>query len=214
MRRLELKAVLAVLAALLLALFVFFFIVRQVAFSEGFYNLEFARLGISSRTNADERAAQLRTYLAGNESVVLANYTERELLHLADVRALFGLLDQSLLLLGIVLVAALAALLYFARSGLLTALQLAGAVDLAIAVAGIAAIINFERAFISAHYVIFNNPYWQLPESAMLIQLFPMQFFRDAFAVILMATAALGLLMIGTAFVARKVLKSREARAS
>lgn len=120
-------------------------------------------------------------------------FTEREILHMADVRNLFasGLLLRNsaivlLLLLGIYLYRANRALLAQALVGGCLLFFVLGAVT------GLLLAVRFDEMFVLFHEVFFGNDLWLLdPQESILINMVPQPFFVAASKRILLTAAIL-----------------------
>jgi hypothetical protein len=134
---------------------------------------------------AEGRADALRETLAYYRGgPAPAGFTEAELSHLADVRALF-LLSYILAPLSILLLAALLAL------GNAKAILKWGGL-LAVLLPLMAALIPFKALFAAFHRVLFEPGTWTFPLDSRLLQLFPEGFFRALGAAIGAFGALLG----------------------
>lgn len=145
----------------------------------------------------EESLKDFRAVVNGQERLF---YSQRELLHMKDVRNLFlgGLLVRKICLgIGLLLLTALIlthrnfmkTLLYSIIGTFLTALGIAGILTLVI-------ISDFNRAFVIFHQIFFSNDLWILdPETDWIIRLLPEGFFMDMAAVIA-TTAAISLSVI------------------
>ena len=132
--------------------------------------------------NSDDQAIQIVVELEGEE---VALFSEREIVHLKDVKGLIQL-DYKVLWgsLGYIVAFTVGLALWrkrsFRRDLSLVALW-GGVFTVALMLAlGIAMLVGFERVFLGFHLVSFANDYWMLPSDAYLLNLFPEGFFRDA----------------------------------
>src|SRR3989344_6263207 len=75
----------------------------------------------------------------------------------------------------------------------------------------LSALLNFDWFFLQFHFLAFDNDFWQLPESANLIKLFPQQFFVNFANRIAIQTLAIsaGLFLASSYF-----LKSHDPRSN
>ena len=123
-------------------------------------------------------------------------FTEREVLHMIDVKRLLNrTYDAGWAAIGF-LIAFLAGVWYWrrphARDALASAAFYAGAgVVLAIAALTLVAISGFDSAFRQFHLLFFTNDLWQLSSRDRLIQMFPQGFFFETTMLIGGATIAL-----------------------
>lgn len=129
----------------------------------------------------DAMAGELADFLKGDSPALSpALFTEREMLHMADVRALFegaGALAAFCAAAGVALLAAA----FFTGglrplgNGLLIGM---GAFAVGVVCVGIWAAVDFEGWFIAMHELVFSNDLWLLdPAESMLIQMLPLSFF-------------------------------------
>ena len=172
------------------------------------YNAE-ARTGLP-RAELDRGAAELRAYFRSNDELVDITVTntagaaepflsEREILHLRDVKQLFDRsYDAGWGSLGAIVAIILGTVAWRGRAAgraLAAAGRLAGAAVLGvIVVLGIIAVSGFDEAFRQFHLVFFTNDLWQLSSRDRLIQMFPQDFFFESALLI-------GAAIVGTAVV-------------
>lgn len=147
--------------------------------------MEFAKLGVyenfSSPQTVNYEAKQLINYYCCEGQLSKTFYTQKEQLHLADVRNLIKLVNVYLY----ILIWALATCIIYvwhkkkyqfsARNINLAALITIGSILTLWALSKL----NFDSMFINFHKFTFDNNYWLLPKESNLIKLFPPQFFAD-----------------------------------
>lgn len=174
---------------------------RIVIYSGWLYNYGFEKYGIAKVTDIDEpqllRAAQeIKDYFSKGRPLLTTRvtirgverplYNERELLHMADVKALIlGMLLLQKLNIAIVLGVCGGALLLLKDRGLAFAAKglFWGAVATVavIALGGIGSLLDFRSLFIFFHHLSFSNDLWLLdPRTDYLLMMFPEGFFLDA----------------------------------
>ena len=168
------------------------------------YNVE-TRTGLD-RPELDRAAAELRSYFQSDAArpdiiVTTANgttkplFSEREILHLVDVKRLFGrTYDAGWAAIGFI-VAFLFGVWYWKRGHVRDSLAQAGfyaggAVLTGIIALSIIAITGFDGAFRQFHLLFFTNDLWQLSNRDSLIQMFPQGFFFETTLLIGGATIA------------------------
>lgn len=172
------------------------------------YNAE-ARTDLS-RAELDRAAAELRAYFRSNDELVDITVmnsagvaepllSEREILHLRDVKRLFDrTYDAGWGSLGAIVTIIVGAIIWRGRAAgraLAAAGRLAGGAALAVVVVlGIIAVSGFDGAFRQFHLIFFTNDLWQLSSRDRLIQMFPQDFFFES-------TLLIGASIIGTAVV-------------
>jgi len=131
-------------------------------------------------------------YLDGRADLpqdVVSEMSNRELVHMEDVRTLFLWSQIVLICLGGLLT------YLIVRSRSLHVLRAASvrAASLLIVFAGVSLVV-FNSFFTLAHHVLFRNDYWLLPPDSYLIQAFPQATFFWIFAVTLLS--AIGFLLL------------------
>ena len=149
--------------------------------------------------NNDEDLLDVRVVKGGVLRSIID--TEREVLHMKDVKGLVRGVYKIQLATG-------AYLAVFAVVGLLMArrrflrhlgwlLSLGGGVTLGLVVlTGLGALVGFQFLFRAFHQLSFSNDYWQLdPSRHYLIAMFPQEFFLDATLWIVGSTVAEALLL-------------------
>ena len=187
--------------------------VRYASTSESWWERGFERYDAVSRTGltaaeVDRVGAETRDYLSNDDELLNVSvngtpfYSEREVLHMVDVKRLMArVYDAGWAALGFIIAFAAFtlwrsqhALRRLARS----VLSASGIVALAFVVLAIFGLSGFDAAFRSFHQVFFTNDLWQLSSQDSLIQLFPQRFFFDttvliAAAILIPLTALSGL---------------------
>lgn len=220
-----LLAIGGVLGALALPLLLITLSVRLVIFTPWLYEYGFARYNIPAVTGIERaellRAAdETRRYFAGNYEPLAITvqrfgadftlYNEREVAHMADVKAMvqgvervqYGALAVLLLLLGAGLSAQSRGYLRSYGGVLLWG----GGLTFALVVlAGLGAALFFEALFLQFHLISFSNDLWILdPSRDFLIMMYPGGFFQDATLLIGGLALALALLTMVVGAVLRR----------
>ena len=194
----------AALVVLVLAVPVFLIATnaRIVIYSGWLYNVGFDKYAIAAETGIDKPqlmrvAGEIKDYFSNDEPslttrVVMQRsdrplYNERELLHMADVKAVIkSLLFLQRLSLTVLLGVGTGTLMALGnRRGLrfVGTAALWGSVGTVglIALAGLGSLLNFESLFIFFHQLVFTNDLWLLdPRTDYLLMMFPEGFFLDA----------------------------------
>ena len=168
--------------------------VRYAATSDGWWERGFERYDAVSRTGltpeeVDRVAAETREYLSNDEELLTVSvdgvpfYSEREVLHMVDVKRLMGrVYDAGWAALGFI-VAFVVFVLWRAERAVWSlarsVLVACGIVAVAFAALAIFGLSGFDSAFRSFHLIFFTNDLWQLTSRDSLIQLFPQGFFFD-----------------------------------
>ncbi len=171
------------------------FAVRYATTSASWWERGFERYDATGRTGLSQdevlRVAQeTRDYLTNDEErldVMVEEspfYSEREILHMVDVKRLIArTFDAGWAALGFI-VAFIGLVIWrhrrraapvLARS----TLTACGVVALLVVVLGVIGIAGFDSAFRQFHLLFFTNDLWQLSSRDGLIQLFPQGFFFD-----------------------------------
>lgn len=183
--------------ALALALFTLpvSFAVRYATTSASWWERGFERYDATGRTGLSQDevlrvAEETRDYLTNDEERLDVTvegfpfYSEREILHMIDVKVLMArTFDAGWAALGFIV--AVAVFLVWTKRGrslraiASTMLRSCGIVAALVVVLGILALVGFESAFRSFHLLFFTNDLWQLSSRDGLIQLFPQRFFFD-----------------------------------
>ncbi len=171
------------------------FSVRYATTSASWWERGFERYDASGRTGLSQDevlriAEETRDYLTNDEARLEVEvegtsfYSEREILHMIDVKRLMArTFDAGWAALGFIIAFA-AAVLWRYRRGAPSALarstlSACGVVALLVVVLGIIGITGFDSAFRQFHLLFFTNDLWQLSSRDGLIQLFPQRFFFD-----------------------------------
>ena len=171
------------------------FSVRYATTSASWWERGFERYDATGRTGLPQdevlRVAQeTRDYLTNDEELLdvevggMAFYTEREILHMIDVKRLMArTFDAGWAALGFI-VAFIAVTAWRRRGEAVSALarstlSACGVVALLVVVLGVIGIAGFDSAFRNFHLLFFTNDLWQLSSRDGLIQLFPQRFFFD-----------------------------------
>ena len=137
-------------------------------------------------------------------------YTEREVLHMKDVKGLVRGVYAVQWLAGLYLAGYAAVGLFLGWRAflpkLVRRLAMGGAATLGlVALVGLASLVGFDRLFLAFHLVSFSNDLWQLdPRRHYLLAMFPQGFFFDATMWIAGATIIEALLLAATPFSLRR----------
>lgn len=113
-------------------------------------------------------------------------FNQREIAHMEDVQKLFGLVRQTRLVAGAILLILPLVGLKLGGSAFLprlgTLLTIGGIVTVVLlGLAGLASLVDFTEAFVTFHEMAFSNDLWMLdPRTDYLIMLFPEGFWLDA----------------------------------
>ena len=201
----------------LLAIFIPFIILMggvRLIMNPAFAEFEYDRAGFPSdpygmkTSERKQWAGYAIRYLVNSESIdYLGNlqtfqgqkiFTESELSHMVDVKEV---VQRALLAWYIVIGLSVAMLAWFIIMGqwssLRHAFQAGGWVTLTLIGALLVfLIISFDTLFDRFHQLFFASGTWLFDESSTLIRLFPFVFWRDAFALVLIFTLVIGILLV------------------
>ena len=154
-----------------------------LVFNHGFYKGQFEKLRVyesfESREIVDHQSEKLIGFLCCGKELDREFFTERERLHLSDVKKIIILNQVASVLLTVLVLAELLILILkkdekeFAK----TVIGASAITVLAVIFLWLSALFNFDWFFLKFHFLAFDNDLWQLPESSNLIKLFPQQFF-------------------------------------
>ncbi len=171
------------------------FTVRYATTSASWWERGFERYDATGRTGLTQDevlrvAKETRDYLTNDEERLDVEgsgtpfYSEREILHMVDVKRLMArTFDAGWAALGFI-IAFVALTAWRNRGDAMSALarstlSACGVVALLVVVLGIIGISGFDSAFRNFHLLFFTNDLWQLSSRDGLIQLFPQRFFFD-----------------------------------
>ncbi len=158
---------------------------RLLVFNQNFYKMEFAKLGVYESFASSEvvnfEARQLINFYCCDGELSSTFYSQREILHLIDVKNLIKLVN---LYLYVLIWAALTCLIYVIHKKEFKFsahnLNIASLITIvSIITLWLFSKLNFDSIFVNFHQLTFSNNYWLLPKEANLIKLFPPQFFVD-----------------------------------
>ena len=200
-----------------LALFIPFIILMggvRLIMSPAFAELEYDRKGFPldpygmETPERKQWAGYSIRYLVNNEPIdYLGNlqnfkgqkiFTESELSHMLDVKNVVqGALLAWYILIGLS-VAILGWFLIMGQwSSMRKAFQAGGWVTLGLIVSLLVfLLVSFDTLFTKFHQLFFAEGTWLFDESSTLIRLFPFVFWRDAFALVLIFTLLVGILLV------------------
>lgn len=143
-------------------LFIILFNLNLLIFNQGIYNEE--------NPNVNEN---LLNYLDSKEELKF-NYTEKEIMHMEDVKSLTNALRIIVYLLGFIIF-----LILITTKDTSKILIISGLVTIGIII--VLSLIDFSSLFTKFHEIFFMNDYWLLDENSLLIKTYPLEFFTDFF---------------------------------
>jgi len=138
----------------------------------------------------ENETKNLLQYFLGAE-LSTEKYSEREVLHMKDVRNLVWISLSITSILSILLLIGVKKTKQrkkeFILGGILTTI---------LVLALIVALFTFSISFPAFHKILFTNNYWLLPADSLLIQMFPERFFIESIKQIILYSFTLSLLSI------------------
>ncbi len=177
--------------------------VRIAATEDAVYGYAFSTYNVPAitgldRAELDRAATEIVAYFTSVEANTLLDirvlgpgldeqplYTEREVMHMRDVKQLFQFFFRVHEVAFAYIVAYVAGVYLWSREQSLRRLarQLVTAgigTAMALGLAAIAMLVGFDRLFVGFHLISFSNDFWQLdPTTDRLVQMFPMGFWFD-----------------------------------
>ncbi|OGY54409.1 MAG: hypothetical protein A3B15_02565 [Candidatus Buchananbacteria bacterium RIFCSPLOWO2_01_FULL_45_31] len=172
-----------------------------LAFDFGWYQSEFAKLGVYQRLEPQKVLAQtgnLFAYLQGKQILTASYYTEREIAHLTDVKNLVTAAKTALTVFAAIFIAALLWLLKKEEAKkTIKFIFWAGVFCFGFyLLKAVFFFFFFDRIFLLFHQLAFINDFWRLdPQTEFLIVIFPPELFADlAKRIIVYSLAGAGLL--------------------
>ncbi len=140
-------------------------------------------------------------------------FTEQELIHFKDVKALIAF-DRRLMLGSLAYIVIYTVLTFMMKTAgnrlRLGETMIAGA-GLTIAlllVSVVGVLINFDWLFLQFHLLAYTNEYWSA--SGYMLMLFPQDFWNDMAILTLLVTAIIAVAFAGVGFILRKSTRNRE----
>ena len=135
----------------------------------------------------DEVSENLLSYFKGGE--LKFNYTEREVIHLNDVKNLMSILKIVLYILFFLI------LILLFNKNISNILIISGLITIGIVV--LLFFIDFNFLFTEFHEVLFTNDYWLLDENTLLIRTYSLEFFISFFKRLILNIIITSLVVIG-----------------
>ena len=148
--------------------------------------------------NSSEEPVRIEVLRVGQK---IELFTQREVLHLADVKDLIKrVYSWQAVALGYLAFFVVLCWLWWRKlwlKGLAKWLLWGSGITIAVLIVfGLASLVNFEAVFTQFHLISFVNDLWQLPADVYLIRLFPEGFWFDA-AMYIAGATALEVIIIG-----------------
>ncbi len=132
-----------------------------------------------------------------NKAQLNDNFSEREKLHLKDVKSIINKIS----LIFYFLLTIYGLLLFNIKPNIQKTVLKAGKLSLFVIVGLLILIVAFFKPiFISMHYILFRNNLWLLPKGSLLLDIYPLSFFHK-FAILFLIQAfllSLAIILIGS----------------
>ena len=190
------------IAIIILPFTLFLLVIFFLAFNLNFYRSQYPLS--NSPEQIDENLAALQaqdvySYLNYNQNQLTFTYTEKERLHLADIKNIIFLFKVITLVLTVLTIVSW--ILIYLTSGLdrlIKNIFWSNIFSLALYLALIISMmLYFDQLFLLFHQLMFRNNYWQLdPATENLINVFPPQFFAGLLAKIMQSVLAVNVIIM------------------
>jgi len=141
------------LLLILIPIFIILLNLQLLIFNNNFYD--------------DDVSDNLLNYFKGEE--LNFNYTEREIVHLEDVKNLMNILKIVLYILFFFI------LILLFNKDISNILIISGLITIGIVI--LLFLIDFSFLFTKFHEILFTNDYWLLDKNTLLIKTYPLEFF-------------------------------------
>ncbi len=165
------------------------------ALSNSYHEKVLFRLGVLQSQENDVALDNVASYLDGSSELDQNIFSEREILHMADVKLLLDILRYLLML---VLTIFIVLTVFEAMS--VNILSIAWTALVGAGVAFVASLLKllfwglaFRPLFVLFHKIFFMNDFWVLGGTSKLISLFPEQFFKSIVISSILTTILLSL---------------------
>jgi integral membrane protein (TIGR01906 family) len=200
-----------ILASVLLVLVLFFIPFRTLVFSEQYYKNELKSLNVYDSLGKDKTNFQIKqviSYLRRGEANLSA-FNEREQLHFVDVKRIIDMF--SIIAAISLIILAFIFHIYWNSKSFPTILISGGIASISATVLlFLASLLDFNSLFIRFHSLLFTPGTWQFnPETEIMKQLFPDQFFSDFLTTSLVWTVVLSIALILIGVVYKKAFKQQ-----
>ncbi|MEK6947670.1 MAG: DUF1461 domain-containing protein [Nanoarchaeota archaeon] len=198
---------------LLIPIFILLLSFKVFVYDENFYKEQFRENKVYTKYNesyVNNISSNLVNYFRSKEN--LGNYyTEREKIHLEDVKILINKALKIFYILFIVLLIIFSYLLQKKDYKTLSKiLKYGGILNLIIYfIIFIVSLINFEKFFIKFHELFFVNDYWMLSPNDILVNVFTQEFFNTILRKIITTSLILSLVFIVAGIFIEKAYKHR-----
>lgn len=151
-----------------------------------YYQQEFSKLGVYEKVpDADVITNNLLSFFSGSVAVQSGIFSQREIAHLYDVKALIGTFQLVLYALLFAQILLLILLFYLSNEKFIRyssrIIMIGFFLSLLVAASFFVFSDNFDFLFLNFHTTFFTKNTWMFEEGTLLVTLFPEQFFYDAF---------------------------------
>jgi integral membrane protein (TIGR01906 family) len=166
----------------LIPLVILLFSFRVYVFDDDYYNQEFVNYDvISNFPLVDSALSNLFNFFQEGEELNFEIFSEREILHLNDVK---NIILKILLILNILFILTFSIIAYFMYNkdyhSISFAFIIGGILSLVLSLSIIIlSFFSFESFFIRFHELFFSNNLWLLPSDSTLIRMFSQTFFYN-----------------------------------
>jgi len=160
------------LLLILIPIFIILLNLQLLVFNDNFYD--------------NEVHENLLNYFKGEE--LKFNYTEKELVHLEDVKKLINMLEVILYILIILILL----IIFFSKENMFI---ISGLITMGIIL--ILFLFDFNFLFTKFHEILFTNNYWLLESGTLLIKTYPIEFFIKFFKRLILNIIITSLILIG-----------------
>lgn len=163
--------------AVVIPLLILLLSLKYSAYDLSFQQKEFSKLGIYDsygKDFADGLSSNLIGFYKGNEPLNESYYTDKEIIHLNDIKKINT--NLSFILYALLLLAIVSVMILKEKSFKPILIGVSSLVLLII----LLSFINFDFLFLKIHEMSFSNDYWLLnPAESILVNVYPYKFFQD-----------------------------------
>ena len=213
------RSVTLILFCISLPLFLLLTNLRVLSTNYSVYEFAFERYGIEKNSGLDKqqvnivgtsiidyfqnaRSSELLDVKLQKDGVEYSLFSEREILHMYDVKRIMDRLFQAHNITFVIIITYITSIFLWSqekKTPYMGSLLIYSGMGMLAVLVSLALIIftGFDRAFEQFHLILFDNDFWKLnPSSDALIQIFPRQFWLDITIIICILTIFESLLLI------------------
>jgi integral membrane protein (TIGR01906 family) len=197
-----------ILLTILIILLIFLINLKFFALNVDFYEKEFVKYNIYdefTKVEVKDNVDNLISYLK-NKNVSLNKdfFSEREILHLKDVKDLIYKFSILFYILSAISIIFIMYLIYTKQYKIIgNSLVYSGIIIICLSL--ILFLFNFNYIFTKFHLIFFRNDLWLLSPESNLIKLFPLNFFRDIFKRIILNSIIISAIIIIIGLLTRRI---------